>query len=305
MEHNARNFSLQLGALVALYISISTLILLLFSVITIAYPDAAQYQWEVDDASSTIRATIAALVIFFPAYLILTHFVNKIRRAETGSYAPFTKWLLYLSLLVGGGVLLGDLVTILNSFLNGELTIRFLLKALVVLLVVGKAFTYYLLDARNYWHTHEAQAKRFGLGALVLVTIALILGFTHTESPTQVRERTIDERVVSDLQGIESGIQNYYQVHNSLPVSIDETYKGLTVPVAPTGRTAYSYATTSETTFKLCADFAVASPKTPDPYAAASDISWKHPAGQWCFEHAIPSEFMQKGVPLSVPVTAQ
>jgi hypothetical protein len=41
--------------------------------------------------------------------------------------------LVYLSLLVGGGVLLGDLVAVILAFLNGEITTRFILKAGVLL----------------------------------------------------------------------------------------------------------------------------------------------------------------------------
>ncbi len=137
MENTAKNFALQLGALIALYVSIGALIMLLFSTINVIYPDLERYPWEVDSASSTIRGAIAALIVFFPAYLVLTRIVNKIRRAEDAAYSAFTKWLLYLSLLIGGGVLLGDLVTVINNFLNGELTLRFILKALSVFVVVG------------------------------------------------------------------------------------------------------------------------------------------------------------------------
>jgi hypothetical protein len=57
--------------------------------------------------------------------------------------------LVYLSLLVGGGVLLGDLVAIILAFLNGEITTRFILKAGVLLVVVGAAFL--LLLAGRTW----------------------------------------------------------------------------------------------------------------------------------------------------------
>jgi hypothetical protein len=116
MENTAKNFALQLGSLISLYVSIGALIALLFGIITLLYPDSAQYAWEGESARITIRTTIAILVVFFPTYITLTRIVNKIRRTESGTYLTLTKWLIYLSLLIGGGVLLGDLVTVLNSF---------------------------------------------------------------------------------------------------------------------------------------------------------------------------------------------
>jgi len=151
MENTAKNFALQVGSLITLYVSIGALISLVFSIITVLYPDSAQYAWEYGSATATIRTTIAILVVFFPTYIILTRMVNTIRRTEVGTYLKLTKWLVYISLLIGGGVLLGDLVMVLTGFLNGELTIRFVLKALTVLVVVGSAFVYYLADVKGYW----------------------------------------------------------------------------------------------------------------------------------------------------------
>lgn len=287
MENTAKNFALQLGALIALYVSIGALILLLFSVINVAYPDLDRFPWEAESASGAIRGAIAALVVFFPAYLVLTRIVNKGRRTEGGAYSAFTKWLLYLSLVIGGGVLLGDLVTIINNFLNGELTTRFLLKALTVFVVVGAAFTYYVLDARNYWQMHEKESKRFGYGVILLVVVALVLGFMNTESPAEVRERSIDNRVVSDLESMQMNIQNYYMVHNALPAELEDAYNGLQVPQAPKDRDAYSYEVTGENTYTLCGEFSAASRAgSRAMYGWDPNASWEHGAGAWCFERA-------------------
>ncbi len=110
MENTAKNFALQLGSLISLYISIVALIILLSGVITLQYPDVANGYWEQESASSSIRFSIAMLFVFFPTYIALTRMVNTIRRVEQGVYLALTKWLIYLSLLIGGGAILGDLV---------------------------------------------------------------------------------------------------------------------------------------------------------------------------------------------------
>ena len=262
MENTAKNFALQLGSLVSLYVSIGALIALLFGMITVQYPDVAQGYWEVDSATSSIRFSIALLVVFFPTYLILTRLVNLIRRTEHGVYLTLTKWLIYISLLIGGAILLGDLVFVLNSFLNGELTTRFVLKALAFFVVVGTGFVYYLFDARGYWQTHEKQSIQYGAIVTIAVITSLIFGFMNIQAPAEVREMKIDSIQLMDLQNIQSRIEEAYSITGKLPVSTDILFVGIESPKASEGREAYTYTVTSPTTFELCAEFAYPSSKS-------------------------------------------
>ena len=284
MENTARNFALQLGSLISLYVSLGALLTLLFSVINATYPDVASSYYFASDYGYTIRASIATLMVFFPAYVILTRFVNKVRRAESGAYTSFTKWLIYLSLVVGGGVLLGDLVAILLNFLNGELTIRFLLKAVSVFGVVGAAFAYYTLDARGYWHTHEIESKRYGAIAALVVVVIIVLGFMNTQSPADVRQYKLDERTINDLSTIDSAVQEYYNIEGILPSSIETAYRGvLNIPTAPEGRDTYTYTITGPLTYELCGEFAYASQSNHDWYGT----TWAHNEGTWCFKRVV------------------
>jgi len=52
-------------------------------------------------------------------------------------------------LFVAAGFLIGDLVTLIYSLLEGELSSRFVLKVLVVGAIAGAVFTYYLRDLRR------------------------------------------------------------------------------------------------------------------------------------------------------------
>lgn len=294
MENTAKNFALQLGSLITLYVSIGALITLLLSVITVLYPDQASMPWEYESASSAIRFTIAMLIVFFPAYLVLTRLVNVIRRTEHGTYLTLTKWLIYLSLLVGGGVLLGDLVAILNSFLEGELTMRFALKAVTVLLVTGTAFIYYLLDARGYWQAHEQNSLYYGAVVSCAVILSLVTGFMHTQTPGEVRDVNLDSRQVTDLQNIQYQIQSYAMLNGALPKTIAEAYGALAIPEAPDERTPYTYALLDAERFELCAEFA-SEPIVSngyynsgmgmyaEPLSIKNPDDWNHGKGKWCF----------------------
>ena len=302
MENNtAKHFVLQLGSLITLYLSIAFLLVLLYGIINLLYPDAVESYYQIESSSEGVRLGIAMLLVFFPTYLILTRKINLIRRQEVGStYSGLTKWLVYLSLLIGGGVLLGDLVAVILAFLNGEITTRFILKATALLVVVGAAFYYYLQDARGYWTTREKMSVYYAIGMSVVVLMALVIGFNHIETPTQVREMKLDENQVSDLQNMQNRIEDYVRTNNKLPAQVEELYVGVKVPVAPEDREDYTYKITDKG-FELCATFTFPS-QNPDMYSYPSDIgiigstktltikggdNWDHTEGKYCFERVV------------------
>lgn len=300
MENNtAKHFVLQLGSLVTLYLSISFLIVLVFALISLFYPDATEYYYQLESYSSSVRLGIAMIIVFFPAYLALTRIVNTMRRKEhDASYLGITKWLMYLSLLVGGGVLLGDFVAIIYQFLEGDLTMRFFLKAGFLLLIVGAAFYYYLLDARGYWLKNEQSSLLYAGAVTAVVVTALTVGFFNIETPAQVRDMRLDETQISDLQQIQWKVEETLRAQgtSSLPTSLQSLYGDMDIPVAPEDRAAYSYEVTS-TGFTLCATFARDSAASSDEFMGKpmydSDMpiknpdNWSHKAGRYCFERIV------------------
>lgn len=292
-ENTAKNFVIQLGSLIALYVSISALVVLIFGIINIQFPDEAATYWSDESAREGIRTTIAMLIVFFPTYIVLTRISNQIRRREElGLYTGLAKWLIYLSLLVGGGVILGDLVTILVYLLDGEITTRFALKAFALLFVVSVTFGYYLLDVRGYFRDKERESLMYGGAISVLVVIAVLFGFMNIETPAEVREMRLDAQQITDLQSMQWKVEEYYQVNAVLPTSIDQLYKGFTIPEAPTGRDAYRYNITDDISYELCATFMYDSESTTE-IRPVIDVypkvyySWDHKTGEMCFQRVI------------------
>jgi hypothetical protein len=298
MENTPRNVVLQVGSLIALYLSASFLITLVFGLININYPSPTDSYWEIESATESIRIGIAMLAVFFPTYLVLTRLMNRFRRAEQGAlYQNITKWLIYLSLLISGLVLLGTLVTTIYTFLNGDLTTRFLLKAGTVVLVIGMAFHYYILDARGVWIREESKSIMFGIGATLVVLLAIAYGIANIETPAVVRDMKLDEQQVNDLRTIQWQVDSYMSMSSStLPNTLEEAYadNGGVVPAAPEGREDYSYEKTDRG-FKLCATFArdsVAEEFTPTPYVdplarIKNPENWSYKAGRYCFERVV------------------
>lgn len=296
MDNLARNFILQLASLVTLFVSIPAFITLVFGLINIVFPDAAESYWRVESAREGIRISIAVLVIFFPAYLLTTRIVNKSRRSGGALYHTLTKWLIYLALLVAGLIMLIDLAVVVMTFLNGEITVRFILKAVTVLAVIGAAFYYYLQDAKNFWQDKEKQSIQIGLVALVVVCAFVVIAFTKIETPQEVRDSRIDQEQISDLQVIQNNIEFYYHENQQLPTTLSDVHLQTELTQAPVGRAEYTYKVTDETTYELCAEFVTSSDNSERPVIAPLDkrtsvevlnYDWRHTTGEVCFARKI------------------
>ncbi len=288
MNH-PKYFVVQFGALLAMYACLSSLLFVIFGIITVLFPNVAGQLYEDESARSSIRTGIAMLIVFFPTYLALMRVSNHWRRVETdGEYSTLSKWLIYLSVLVGGGVLLGDLVAVILGALEGDLTLRFLLKAGTLFLVAGATLSFYVLDLRGYFKQHSKHALYFAYGATVVVLGTVVCGFMQIESPEAIRQLRLDETTVRELDLFRWQIEDYYQQHKVLPVE-----QALTLPETIEGRRAFEYRVTGSNTYELCAEFSaptpeseMAVPKLPEE----KNYTWNHEAGWQCFDRTVVQE---------------
>jgi len=149
---SAREAFLYLVMFVTLYITAWNVGSLLFDFINTWLPDAAMgiYTYDAGYNAQSIRMATAAIIVSFPIFLWMSY----ILRAAMAKYperraSKIRKWLTYITLFVSAGVIIGDLISVLYSFLNGELTLRFGLKSLVVGGISALMFGYYLWDLRG------------------------------------------------------------------------------------------------------------------------------------------------------------
>ena len=298
MDNHPRNFALQFGAFITLYVSLSALLTLIFSTVNLAMPDATDTFWNIENYQSTLKFSLAVLFVFFPAFIVLTRKVNNLRRSQSGAYVLLTRWVLYLSLLAGSLVILGDLVILINTFLNGEITERFLLKSVLLLAILGLTLYYYLLDAKGYWITNEKQSKLYAAGMAGIVIAVLIASLSYVETPYEAREKKLDDTQVTDIQNIYYKVNQYYIANETLPENIGNAYLSDEVPTAPEGRPEYSYTTTGEFEYEVCAEFAFASDVERETFVAIEPLDikksttpdWSHKAGNWCYELSVAHE---------------
>lgn len=146
---SAREAFLYLLLFTTLYLSSYHLGSLVFDLINRAFPDPTDNA-AVRFSADSMRWSIAFLVIAFPVFVFLANYIARdVARSPIKRLSPVRRWLTYLTLFVAAGALLGDLTTLVYSVLAGELTVRFTLKVLVVLVIAGAVFGYYLMDLRK------------------------------------------------------------------------------------------------------------------------------------------------------------
>ena len=291
-----KDFFLHLLAIIALYMSAASLMTLLFQYINVLFPDPLAYA-NYTGIAGAIRYAMATLIIIFPVYIFVSKMLN-------GEYAvmpekreyKLRKWLVYFTLFIAGITIITDLVVLIYNFLGGDLTSRFVLKILVVLLVAGVVFWYYQKDLKNA--LSEKQIKKLAYGVSLFILASIVAGFFTAGSPMKARLYNFDERKVSDLQSIQYEIINYWQRKEALPQILDDlsdSISGFSASVDPQTLKAYEYSVKDNMVFELCAEFNLLS----NFGAIGRSISerlvmkgvyadnWNHEAGRQCFERTI------------------
>jgi hypothetical protein len=147
---SARDAFLYLLMFLTLYWSAFSFGQLLYQFINRAFPDALAYLYAADTTASIIRMDIASLIIAFPVFLWISWILNReIQKDAEKRGSKIRKWLTYLTLFIAAGIIIGDLIALVFNLLAGDVTIRFLLKVLVVGGIAGTVFGYYLSELRK------------------------------------------------------------------------------------------------------------------------------------------------------------
>ena len=148
---SAREAFLYLVLFTTLYVSAINLGSLFFQFVNLAIPDySTGYVQSQESIRSSLRWAVSSLIVAFPVFLFVASIVSREVRQDPAKRASrVRKWLTYLTLFLASGVIIGDLIALLNDVLGGELTMRFFLKALVVGTISAGIFLYYLRDLRR------------------------------------------------------------------------------------------------------------------------------------------------------------
>ncbi|MCC5887924.1 MAG: hypothetical protein JJT88_15930 [Gammaproteobacteria bacterium] len=142
-----REAFLYLVAFSTLYLSAWHFGSLLFHFVDLLFPDPAEGVWRGEFARGRLRWAVAVLLVAFPVFLLVSRQI--LRELDPARAGGVGRWLTWLTLFIATLVLLGNLATLIYQLLGGALTLRFLLKVLVVGIIAGGIFGYYLRQLRR------------------------------------------------------------------------------------------------------------------------------------------------------------
>ena len=302
LKSSPKDVFLHLLSIITLYISAGGLVALFFQYINLAFPDQLypNYYYSV---AGPIRWAMASLIIVFPVYLFTNWLLqNDYAKNPEKRELRIRKWLVHFTLFAAAIIIMVDLVTLVYNFLGGDLTARFSLKIIAVLLVIGSIFAYYLWDLRKGFSGRQLRSAAISSGAVILISV--IAGFFTAGSPFTARLYKFDEQRVSDLQTLQNEIVNYWINKDTLPPgleSLKNDISGFVPPGDPENNSAYGYQKTGKLAFELCANFSLSSPglagnrpKAMPYYGDAYNQNWSHEQGKACFSRSIDPELYPK-----------
>ena len=279
--------------LVTLIASAVSFGMLVYQYIDLKFPDVLQYAYYYTPSANydVIRSALATLVVVFPVFYWVSRVLHKDVVVEPEKRnLRIRRWLLYFTVFVASLVVIGDLITLLHSFLNGDLTTAFILKVLTIFFIAGSALFYYLAELRD--RTYPRLAFQAVVVAAVVLTVGY--GFYLAGSPQNQRLVRFDDQKISDLQMIQSQLVNYWQQKGTLPATLDalnDPISSFAVPMDAQTHQPYEYRVTAAHAFQICATFnrpSLASPVSPIPGNDLNASSnWQHGAGRVCFDRSI------------------
>jgi hypothetical protein len=263
---------------------------MLFQLIDICLPDPVGRETYIN-ARTAMTWQMASIVVAFPIFLLVMRTIlREAKERPERLQSGIRKWLTYIALLLTAGGMICDLIWFVDYFLTGELTSRFVLKALTVMLICGTIFVYYVRSLSWDRDTNVALARswslKFGIGAMVTVVVAFGLGLGVAGTPAVQRRLEADVRRSQDLQSIARAIHFWYEREKgsgaSLPASLgDFVGKGVQRSQTRDPETGkiYEYRVRNGSMYELCGLFA----GVEDAGRGYRSQFWFHGPGRTCF----------------------
>lgn len=238
--------------------------------------------------SGALQWSLACFIVSSPVFLWANWKINKDTKAGLSSLnSAVRRVIIYLALFIASAVVIGDIIGLVFNFVGGQLTIRFILKVVIILFLGGWINCYYWSELRGSQIIPKKWQAYFLIGFSMVL---LVVGFLLAGNPLEQQKIVRDQKRLNDLQQLSYAIQNYYET--SQPQALPGSLAAITAagyydwqPIDPLTKQSYRYDKQSEQTYSLCANFENQSDKQPgEIFMGPGRMNWSHPAGDYCFE---------------------
>lgn len=244
-------------------------------------------------AVSSLRWSIASLIVGYPVFIALGWRLNAARRNNPERRVSRVRaWLTYVTLIFAALILIGDLVAVVYNFLSGELGARFLAKAAIVGVISAAILVNFTRDAERETGGVDWIGRALAIVAS-LVTLALVLwAFFLVDTPAAARALSFDAQRMNDMHTLARRIDCHRTYFGETPESLPALEAALSrrteqYPVAlgcdgealsdPQTAAPYRYERRVGDAFRICAAF---SHGWPDGEATANRYGVRPVAGK-------------------------
>lgn len=257
MENKTKavDFLLYLGIFISLVTSVTNILEIIFSAIDKKFVDILTAAYSYDMNNDSMRMAIASLMVMFPVYLLISWYTSRdIERNIFKKDILIRKIMIYVALFATVLTLVGTLVSLIYTYLGGELSVRFELKALSVFIVAFAIFAYYLYSLRRDYTKKTLTPLIIAISSSVVVIAALVWSISVIGTPSEMRAKRIDSTRLSDISRIQQEVLNRFNATDKIPSNLSElnnAFQGYAVPSDPITKTPYSYKVITQPTFKV------------------------------------------------------
>ncbi|MCG2701326.1 DUF5671 domain-containing protein [Candidatus Parcubacteria bacterium] len=300
-------YMLSLSSLVFMALSAGMIIFQIINKNIVDVLNQFRGQYSPDQLKFAISALIISAPIF---YVAMSRIYKSLFSGELDKDSGVRKWLTYFILLISSIVMIGWLIATINSFLDGELTTKFILKSIAAIAIAATIFTFYLYDIKR---EVEIGAKNktisiYFYASLMAVIVVFAASLFFVESPTETRNRKFDDMILGKFGQIENAVNEYYQENKKLPISLNELaeeFPYLTnedLADAATGK-KFEYKPGESNFYELCADFRTSNKGEENgAYNNLYKENWPHDVGYQCLKQKVRDMNTSKAIREIAPV---
>ncbi|MFA6254905.1 MAG: DUF5671 domain-containing protein [Patescibacteria group bacterium] len=254
-------------------------------------------------SQSPLKVGIASVVIITPIFLAVSAWLHhNYKLGKLDHKSGIHRWLTYLMLFVSALTIIGRLIYQLFRFLDGDYALPVILKTLVILVIAGSIFGYYLYDLIRKDFSKRSLTSQISFGLVIIITLAAVIGgFAVVDSPAHARAVKLDQQRINDLYNIDGLIGDYYWQNKELP--LDLSAAKFSQFKDPQTKKAYDYRVLGQKEYELCATFSLAvDPNESDYGYYGGNKDWSyHQVGYQCFNSMVIDSLNSKTGPEFVP----
>ena len=252
-------------------------------------------------AQGILRWAAAALIVSLPILALVRRTIARDAAANPmARMTPVYRTLAYFTLLLTALIMAGTLICLVINLLEGDATLRFTLKSLVVMAIAGGVYLWYAGDVRREEAIAAGAASRgealppapswrawLERAGTAVSLAALVAALGLVGSPVRARTLRLDGQRVGDLRSIQTNVEQYHERRGSLPATLADLAKDPGTFVSnvsdPVTKQPYGYKPIDDRTYELRATFDLPSPTESEQPQWNRDDFFKHAAGEQTF----------------------